>query len=130
MDERLLASNDLRLLILRDPDGELLELLDYDVPVLSLAHRIRNVFKCVESRIKRKRFFGFLDYSLSNLMHQLADIISVFKLLSMFSVKLYPLLLYFNFVSLIILNFSSVNQPEVQIYVDVTRPHLIIFFDY
>lgn len=40
MDERLLASNDLRLLILRDPDGELFELLDYDVPVLSLAHRI------------------------------------------------------------------------------------------
>lgn len=127
MDERLLASNDLRLLILCDPYGELFELLDYDIPILSLAHCIRNVFKCVESRIKRKRFFRFLDYGLSYLVHQLADIESVFKPLSMFSVKLHPLLLYLNFVSLIILNFSSVNEPEVKIYVDVKRSHLVFF---
>lgn len=38
MDERLLASNDLCLLVLCNPNGKLLELLDNDVPVLSLAH--------------------------------------------------------------------------------------------
>ena len=113
MDERLLASNDLCLFILCNSDGELFELLDYDVPVLCLAHWIRNVFECVKSRIKSERFFRFLDYGLSYLVHKLADIESVLKPLSMLSVKLHPLLLYLNFVSLIIFNFSSVNKPEV-----------------
>ena len=121
VDQGMLPANKLLLLVFADLDVELPQLLANHIPVLFLRLLLGQLLQVVDLGVEREWLRRLCDDGLSHLQHELANIEGVLQELPMLPMELDPLLLYFHFIALIVLDVPAVEHPKVQLNIKVKR---------